>query len=383
MKHLTATGQAVAVAAVLLLVAGWALGYDELVVWGVACGLALGVALVVLVRSVPLEVRREVEPGRVHRGDVALGQLRITNRGRRATGALAAAEPVGGESVTVQLPRLRAGATATATYRLPTGRRAVLTVGPLTVGREDTLGLLRTTSTAGTAETLVVHPKVYRLSAGPIGRFRPTEGPTSDVMPRGSVTFHALREYVVGDDLRHLHWPSSAHTGTLMVRQHVDTSEPRTTLVVDTCRHRYARAELFEEAMDAAASLVAAAGTGGHFLQLATTSGLPVVNTWLEGATGCLDLLAGLSEEDPDRLGEMVERLAAEHRGESLVVVTGEIEPERLRVLAATSRRFETVAVVALRAPERPPVVSLPGLVVIDAPDAAAFAAAWNLRTRR
>lgn len=383
MRRLTATGQAVVVATVLLLVAGWALGYDELVVWGVACALALVVALVLLARSVPLEVRRDVEPGRVQRGDVALGQLRITNRGRRSTGALAAVEPVDAESVMVQLPRLRAGATATATYRLPTDRRAVLTVGPLTVGREDTLGLLRTTSTAGTTETLVVHPRVYRLAAGPIGRFRPTEGPTTDVMPRGSVTFHALREYVIGDDLRHIHWRSSAHTGTLMVRQHVDTSEPRTTLVVDTCGRRYARAELFEEAMDSAASLVAAAGNGGHFLQLAATSGGPVANTWLEGTTGCLDLLAGLTREDADRLDVVVERLAAEHRGESLVVVTGEIEPERLRVLAATSRRFETVAVVALRAPERPPVFSLPGLVVIDAPDAAAFAAAWNHKTSR
>jgi uncharacterized protein (DUF58 family) len=69
------------------------------------------------------------------------------------------------------------------------------------------------------------------------------------------VTFSSLREYVPGDDPRQIHWRSTARTGVLTVREHVDTTEPTTTVVLDT--HPTALgADAFEHAVEFAASVV-------------------------------------------------------------------------------------------------------------------------------
>src|SRR4029450_8403489 len=84
-----------------------------------------------------------------------------------------------------------------------------------------------------------------------------------DRVPHGSITFAALREYVVGDDLRHVHWRTSARVGELMVREHVDTSLPRVVLLLDDRAGAHivgAEGEAtFESVCEAAASVLVAA----------------------------------------------------------------------------------------------------------------------------
>ena len=67
----------------------------------------------------------------------------------------------------------------------------------------------------------------------PTGNTRHLEGPSSDTSPQGNITFHRLRDYVVGDDLRLVHWRSSARTGKLVVKHNVDTSQPYTVVLLD------------------------------------------------------------------------------------------------------------------------------------------------------
>ncbi|MGH9089959.1 MAG: DUF58 domain-containing protein [Acidimicrobiales bacterium] len=375
---LTHRGIAVAVATVLAYAAAAALHYPELGI--LAAGgltvLVLGAGWVV--RRPHVRIQRFIEPARVTRGEVALGLLEITNPGRIAVSPTVAEEQCGPRTVAVDVPRLPPGATTRTTYRLPTDRRAVIDIGPLTVARQDPFGCWRTTQRLGTTERLWVHPVVHPLLALPTGRTRSLDGPDRDGLPHGSITFHALREYVPGDDLRHVHWRSSARTGTLMVREHVDTSLPQVTLVVDTSSASHTD-EGFEQAVEVAASLVAVVTAARLPLRLVTTGGESVRGRGVgEDARAMLDLLAGVQTGEGALL-TVVNHLAAERRGDVLLAVIGAAAVDELTALGALGARYSrgVVAVVADGADEVPVPVP-PHLRVIRVATAAAFGAYWE-----
>lgn len=377
---LTRTGRAVAVGAVVLLVGGWALSYQELVVWGVAGLAALAGGLVWLVLPVPLEIKRQVAPVRVLRGDPALGLVEVTNRSRHGTGTLEVSERVGAERVDATLSRVPAGASRRLTYRLPTRRRGVVELGPVRLARRDPLGLVQRTQAVAGQETLWIHPRPRTLLGSLGGLSQPLEAPVTDLRPGGTIAFHALREYLPGDDLRHVHWRSSARTGTLMVRQHIDTSEPHTTVVLDTFRGSYRDAELFEEAVDVAASVAVSALAHGHRVHLHTTSG-PALNAKNASRNRCLDVLAGVDPADQDDLGNTVRAVAFGPRSETLVVATGALDLNRLRAAGALRRACDQLVVVALDREGRAPNVP-PDTTVFVGANADEVAGAWNRRSR-
>ncbi|MEO3869282.1 DUF58 domain-containing protein [Nonomuraea sp. B12E4] len=218
--------------------------------------LALAAALAWTAPKPRLDVHREVTPLKVPRGDAAVAVLNVSNLGRRGLSGLRAQDRIGTSEHTVDLPRLPRGAVRTVSYPLLTARRGEIPVGPLRLVRADPFGLTRQVREYGLPATLLVRPRTVPLPVPPSGRAHHLEGPTSDNAPSGTVTFHTLREYVVGDDLRHVHWRSSARTGTLMVRQLIDASLPTTTVVLDT-------RGLTEPAVDAAASVAVAAARAG------------------------------------------------------------------------------------------------------------------------
>ena len=74
----------------------------------------------------------------------------------------------------------------------------------------------------------------------------------------GTASFHQLREYVPGDDLRRIHWRSTAKTGDLLVKQMVDTTRPELVVVLDN-RTSAIGADDFEHAVEIAASILKAA----------------------------------------------------------------------------------------------------------------------------
>ncbi|MCO6011661.1 DUF58 domain-containing protein [Actinoallomurus purpureus] len=207
----------------------------------------------------------------------------------------------------------------------------------------------------------------------PSGRNHHLEGPTSDTAPAGTVTFHALREYVVGDDLRHIHWRSSARTGTLMVRQLVDASMPQTTIVVDTGADAYADPDDFELAVDAAASVAAGAARMNFPVRVLTGDG-PLVETrgGAHDVDAILDRLARLSRTAVAHAALEVARRV--RGGGALVLVTG--GRGEISAAGALSRRFDRVVCVRVR-PDAPGP-GLPGVALIEISDLEELRAAWK-----
>ncbi|WET82415.1 DUF58 domain-containing protein [Amycolatopsis sp. QT-25] len=348
--RLTGRGTGLAAAAVLLYGVGELAGYPLLrAVAGAAVGALLaGVALAV--RRPRVEVRREVFPDRVERGRPALARLLVGNPGtRRQPGFTAREHGEHGAELAVSVRPLAPGGEATYHYELPTRRRGRFVVGPLVLERADPLGLVRRPLPAGDTATLWVHPKLHPMRAPATGHPRHHhEGPTTDDSLHGSADLRDVREYVVGDEVRHLHWKATARTGQLMVRDYVDPDHPRFTLLLDT-RSKVLSGDAFEEAAELAASLVNAAAAAGHRCRLITSTGEDLTTFGgAQAARRLLDVLSGV-RQDPAADRPMIPVALSRKgvRGGCLVVVTGRAGPE-LRGLAVVRPHFSSMFVLGV-----------------------------------
>ncbi len=76
----------------------------------------------------------------------------------------------------------------------------------------------------------------------------------------------------MGDDLRRVHWPSTARRDELTVRQDERHQQGRTTVLLDVRRAVHTDVS-FERAVSAAASLLVAATVRGDEVRLVATDG--------------------------------------------------------------------------------------------------------------
>ncbi|MFG3702484.1 DUF58 domain-containing protein [Micromonospora sp. NPDC047620] len=385
MSALTARGVGLLVAAVVLLGAGFRFAYPELTLLGAAAGTAVGYALATAAWRPRLEVTRSADPDRVARGEPAAMTLTVRNAGRLPAASLVAEDRCGNRSVPVPLLRLRPGRDTTVRYDVPTSRRGVVPVGPLRVTRRDPLGLVALARPYGGTLPVWVHPRIHPLHAVPTGAGRSLDGRV-DKVPHGSITFDSLREYVVGDELRRVHWRTSARVGELMVRENVDTSLPRIVVLLDNRAVAHPErvdgvAESFESACEAAASVVTAAVREDLPVVLLMVAPEPSGSDTTGDGTGHgggpLDRLAAAQLADDDVLQPATARLRRERLGDTLVFLTGPGGRGDLGVVGALRAAYPSVVVGIFGAAEPAPSDAA-GLVVIDAPDGAAFAAEWD-----
>jgi uncharacterized protein (DUF58 family) len=348
---LSSTGWGATTGGAALIATGYAFGYAEAVALGAACVVAVVMAAGWTLPRPKLGAERRIAPRKVGRGDPAEGVVALTNTGRRTRRGLRVTDRCGDQQVTVDVPPLRAGAAHDLRYALPTTRRGLVPVGPLRVERTDPLGLARRVRSYGASDILVVRPRICLLPVLPSGQAHHVEGPTSDTADDGSLTFHALREYVLGDDLRRVHWRSTARTGTLMVRQMVDVSLPHTTLVLDTRQRAYASEDDFELAVDCAASIAYAAARSNFPVHLVSEAG-PVLHTEGSGNDGeaLLDRLALVRRSEVKSAAAAFDGLEHHRGGGALVVVTGTGDTDGLSALGRVRRRFERVTMLRIGA---------------------------------
>lgn len=359
-------------AAVVLTVAGVALGQPGTVGLGVAGLLVTLVAALTVAEAPKVEVDRAVRPHEVDRGKPAEVSLAFRGTAPRAR-PFSVVETVGGERRSAAMPALRAGERASIAYELDTTRRGTIVAGPLQLRRTDPLGLVvAERRIAGTA-SVQVRPRRHPIAMLPSGRWRDLEGPTREVS-RGTATFHQLRDYVPGDDMRHIHWRATARTGDLIVREHVDTTKPEVVVIVDN-RERALGEDDFEEGVDVAASVLTAAERAGFPTRLLFADGREERDEGLDQLAH-LDRLTAVRRSPVASLQQLADALRA--RGRSLVFVTGELDPQDLRLLAKIAHGFAPAILVSVQADRRAPFVAPPGVVGIPCASAGGFVAAWG-----
>jgi uncharacterized protein (DUF58 family) len=347
----------VALMGFVLMAVGRLLGTDGLM--QVGFGLVFVVlAAVVVVRlgGHELAVDRDVSPQRVRTEQPVTVSLTLTNNGSARAPLLMLEErlPSGlSRNPRFTLMGLEVGGSRTITYEVRPPKRGRYEVGPLEVTLADPFGLARARSSDVVTATFLVHPRIDRLGlARDLGHHR-SLAVSAIRQPSGSrgEDFYTLREYVEGDDLRKIHWTSTAKRGKYMIRQEEIPWHTRLTIVIDDRAAAHC-APSFERTVEASASLANLYHRCGYSFRLtgAHHAGTPP-GRGPEHYLYCLDLLSMIGTQ-PEVLGTdaLVARLSELRLGSrvegTLVAVCGKISAEAATALAACRRRFKDVVAI-------------------------------------
>ena len=248
-------GWSVLAASIVLWTVGQAYGWQEAKAAAVAAFVLFVLAVGFILGRSSYGVVLDLARTRVSVGDSAVGSIAVSNTSPRPLLPAALELPVGSATAVFHLPRMKPQQLHEDLFTIPTARRAVIVVGPVRSVRADPLHLLRRQVLWTEPEDLFVHPRTVALAGSAAGFIRDLEGmPTTD-LSSADVSFHALRDYVPGDDRRHIHWKTTARTNKLMVRQFEETRRAHLAISLSINTDEYASEEEFEMAVSAAASI--------------------------------------------------------------------------------------------------------------------------------
>jgi uncharacterized protein (DUF58 family) len=350
----TVRGASFLAAGIVGLLAGLILGSGAMISVGVLL-LCLPVFSALTARRARYQLRceRQIMPPRVAPGQAATVAVRLQNVSRISTGLLLAEETIPyslGARPRYVLNGIERSGSREVTYQLRSDLRGKFVVGPMRVRIADVFGLVELTANFATRNTLTVTPKILPLSSPATtgswssdgdGRTRMTAAAgDDDVIPRA---------YRDGDELRRVHWRSTARYGELMVRREEQRWQDRAVVILDSRRSAHAGngpSSSFEFAVSAAASIgvhLARSGLDGHLL---TDAGPLAGSAMFEDV-----LLDALSVITTSRNHDFARTTAALStiEGGLLVFIGGRLSTDAAREIA-TSRRHGRQGIALLLA---------------------------------
>ncbi|MDD9207780.1 DUF58 domain-containing protein [Georgenia sp. 10Sc9-8] len=274
--RLTPRGQGFLAAGIALAALAMLLGLPDLTRVGVLLtALPLLAALSGWRPAPPLELRRWVTPPVVQAGQTAEVRLEVRSTARRRLPLQLAEEGVDsalGSSPRLLLRPLAPGDRHTMKYTVTGARRGHYRLGPLRLHMADPFGLTTTAlPLPGTADLLVL-PRIEVLGpAAAGGRSVGGVGRVAHMVALHGEDDASIRAYRDGDDLRRVHWPTTAHRGELMVRQEDRPARRRAVLVLDSRSAAHVGTgedSTFERAVAALASVAVHLAGQGYALHL-------------------------------------------------------------------------------------------------------------------
>jgi uncharacterized protein (DUF58 family) len=295
---------------------------------------------------------RSISPPRIAAGQTAQVRLRLENVSRLPTGLLLAEDAVPyalGARPRYVLNGIERGGARELSYPLRSDLRGKFLVGPLEIRIADAFGLVELGRSFSSCTTFVVTPRVVPLSRAVVnGSWLGDGDGRSRAMAAAGEDDVVPRPYRDGDELRRVHWRSTARYGELMVRREEQQWRNKVQLLLDTRRAAHAGSgagSSFEFAVSAAASI-------GVHLAREGLDGQLITDTGAISAPGIFEdvLLNSLAVIQPSRSRDLTTGVAAMRSGGGLLVaVTGRLTAGTARQLAA-SRRDSGPAIAVLLA---------------------------------
>ncbi len=354
----------IGVTGVALLAAGTIFGTRALQQVGLALMVLLLLAIaVVRLGKHDLSVERAIMPLRARSEQDVTVSLALHNRGAGSAPLLLIEDVLpsrlAGRS-RFTLNGIEADGRRDVSYTVRPHRRGHYEVGPLSLKMIDPFGLARVSSQGAGRESFLVHPRMEKLVLPRDAGDRRSVATSALRQPTGTrgEDFYALREYVQGDDLRKVHWPSTARRGKVMIRQEETPWHTRATILLDDRARVHTTAgesPSFERAVEVAASVVQLYHQAGYGFRLvgAHHPGFPSARG-VPHFHRCLDLLATVAPQrgsaDDALLGRLLEMEATGAAEETLVLITGSPDPQGATAVARLRNVFKQIIFVSLPA---------------------------------
>jgi uncharacterized protein (DUF58 family) len=362
LRGLTTRGRSFLAAGVAVLVTAVSLATPDLMRIAVLLiALPLVSAWVVARTRYRLSSSRRLSSARTPAGQESAVTLRLDNISRLATGLLLVEDRVPyvlGSRPRFVLDRIEPRGHSEVTYLVRSDVRGRYQLGPLAIRLTDPFGMVELQRSFSARDTLVVTPVVYRLPPARLaGEWTGSGESRARSVASAGEDDAATREYHQGDDLRRVHWRSTARLGQLMVRREEQPWQSRCTILLDSraIAHRgEGPASSFEWAVSAAASVGVHLVRSGYHVRLMTDTGANVSsggheNTGMgndfEGAL--LDALAVVETSANTSCQDAATALRRGGGDGLLVVVLGSLVPDEVRLFTRL-RQGSTVAVAVL-----------------------------------
>lgn len=346
------------------LLCGLALGIVDLARAGVlALAVPLLSALFVQRSRVQIANRRSAEPGRASAGETVLVHLTIANRSRLPVGSLMLEDQLPGQlhgNARFVLDSLSGRESRTVTYRLPNLARGKYRTGPLNIRLTDPFHLVDVRRSFTATSEIVVAPVVELLRGidPPRSLDVGDDAGSHSIGARGADDA-STREYRVGDDLRKIHWRSSARTGSLMVRQEERPWQGQLTILLDLRDAGHVEGPLvgdrpdprqrssLEWAISAAASAATHGVVAGREVALIDDLAAPAAVRIVD-AGQVADRLAVVRPSSRPTLEPVARLLTATARESAVLAILGDLDPVSLRLLAGVHPRGTATTAYAL-----------------------------------
>ncbi len=289
-----------------------------------------------------LSCERALSPSRVQADQATAVTVRLQNTPRLRSGLLLAEDGVpyalGGHQRFV-LDGIEGGGGREISYLIHSGLRGKYTIGPLQVRVADAFGMVEISRSFQSTSTLTVTPKVERLPRTPLGGAWLGSGDRRGrtVAAAGDDDV-APRSYRDGDDLRRVHWRSTARYGELMVRREEQQWHARAALFLDTRAAAHSGSGInssFEYAVSTAASIGVRLAREQFDTTLVTGQGPAPPGGPFEDAV--LDVLSVVRPAPDDTLRPGLSALAASPGG-LVIAVAGHLTADQARQFARAVR---------------------------------------------
>jgi len=359
--------------------------FGEVLLLGAAAFLVLAVAFgtIYVRRSAPkVAVSREIVPEQVHEGDLALvtvtvvahrqlAQTYLTDRVAGLGNAEFVADPVAPRDPLV------------GRYEVACHPRGVYRVGPADVRIRDPLAMAERGGPTGRTDRLVVYPAVERLEGLPVVRGQDPNVATARTRfsQTGGEDFFTMREYQQGDDLRRVHWPTTARRDELMIRQLEMPWQSRALVVLDPDSASYPTPSSFEHAVSGAASALNHLFVSSFSPTLWTgrveTTTVASVDTYRLA----MEELAIVTPKPGADLRNAASRLRQRGlAGGALFLVTGRVGDSHLAMYRTLGRDYTRTTVMAVGDGDNEAIRRFrqAGVVTVVSPQGTRWAAAWQ-----